>query len=74
MPDRTVSVKPGSRTGDRVVEHPDGSLVVHLRARPVEGAANEALLTVLAEHWGIPPSSLEIVRGHRSRRKTVRRP
>lgn len=74
MLDISVTVKPGSRAGDRVIEEPDGSLVVHLRARPIEGAANEALLRVLAEHWGIAPSALTIVRGHRSRRKVVRRP
>jgi uncharacterized protein YggU (UPF0235/DUF167 family) len=74
LPDHTVSVKPGSRSGDRVVEGPDGSLVIYLRARPIEGAANAALLRALADHWGVPPSSLEIVRGHRSRTKVVRRP
>ncbi|MFM8998760.1 MAG: DUF167 domain-containing protein [Actinomycetota bacterium] len=67
-------MRPGSRAGDRVVEELDGSIVVHLRARPIDGAANAALLRVLADHWGLPPSALAIVRGHRSRRKVVRRP
>lgn len=74
MRDVRVAVKPGSRFGDRIEELRDGSLIVHLRARPVEGAANAALLAALAEHWGIPKSRLAIVRGATLRRKLVRRP
>lgn len=74
MPEVRVAVKPGSRAGDRIQEQDDGSLLVHLRARPVEGAANTALLALLAKHWGIPKSHLEIVRGTTSRQKVVRRP
>lgn len=74
MGDVSVTVRPGSRSGDRVEEAPDGSLVVHLRARPIEGAANTALLAVLSEHWGVPKTRLAIVRGVASRRKVIRRP
>lgn len=74
MSDHIVTVKPGARAGDRVIEDADGTVVVHLRARPVDGAANAALLRVLADHWDLPPTTIEIVRGHRSRRKVVRRP
>lgn len=74
MRDVRVAVKPGSRSGDHIEELGDGSLLVHLRARPVEGEANAALLVALAEHWGLAKSRLEIVRGATSRRKVVRRP
>lgn len=74
MPEVRVAVKPGSRSDDRIEEQGDGSLLVHLRARPVEGAANTALLALLAKHWGVPKSHLEIVRGTTSRQKVVRRP
>lgn len=74
MRDIRVAVKPGSRSGDRIEEQEGGSLLVHLRARPVQGAANTALLALLAEHWGVPKSRLEIVRGATSRQKVVRRP
>jgi uncharacterized protein (TIGR00251 family) len=41
-------------------------------AAPVEGKANEALLQFLAKEFGVTPSSVEIVRGHRSREKLIR--
>ena len=74
MPDVRVMVKAGSRSGERVESLVDGSLIVHLRERPIEGAANAALLATLARHWGVPKSRLAIVRGSTSRLKVVRRP
>jgi len=74
VPDVRVVVKPGSRAGERIEALADGSLIVHLQARPIEGAANTALLTLLAAHWGVPKSHLAIVRGGTSRQKVVRRP
>ena len=73
MADIRVTVKPGSRSGDRIEIAADGSLIVHLRAKPVDGAANAALLEQLAEHWDLPKSRLTIVRGTTSRQKVVRR-
>ena len=73
MADVRVTVKPGSRSGDRIDVAADGSLVVHLRAKPVDGAANAALLELLAEYWEVPKGRLSIVRGGRSRQKVVRR-
>ena len=63
MADVRVTVKPGSRSGDRIDVAADGSLVVHLRAKPVDGAANAALLERLAEYWEVPKGRLSIVRG-----------
>jgi uncharacterized protein (TIGR00251 family) len=47
------------------------ALAVRLRAPPVEGAANQALLDFLAAELGAPRSSLRLVSGERSRIKTV---
>jgi uncharacterized protein (TIGR00251 family) len=46
-------------------------LVVALAAPPVDGAANEALRRALAEHFGLPLKSVNIVAGEKSRRKVV---
>lgn len=45
---------------------------VRVTAAPVEGRANEALLRFLAKELGVTLSSIEIVRGHRSREKIIR--
>lgn len=47
----------------------DGALRVRLAARPVDGAANEALRQWLASELGIAPSRVKLLRGQTSRRK-----
>lgn len=66
----TVIVKPGSKKGPLVVDD-EGTLTVFLRERAVEGAANDGLTRVLAEHFGTAPSRITIVRGHTARIKLV---
>ncbi|MEP7305353.1 MAG: DUF167 domain-containing protein [Acidobacteriota bacterium] len=47
------------------------ALVVRLAAPPVEGAANAALVELLADRLGISVRSIRIVSGERSRDKRV---
>jgi len=51
---------------------PSGELQLELHAPPVDGQANEACVRFLASHLSLPRSSVEIVAGHRSRRKLIR--
>ncbi|MDI1327925.1 MAG: DUF167 family protein [Brevundimonas sp.] len=46
-------------------------LKVRVRARPVEGEANEALVKLLAKALGVPKSVVAIQRGGQSRTKMV---
>jgi uncharacterized protein (TIGR00251 family) len=46
-------------------------LKVKVTAPPVDAAANEALLRLLADRLGCARSALHLVRGHRSRHKLV---
>jgi hypothetical protein len=48
------------------------ALLVRLQAPPVEGAANEALVEVLAGALQVPKRAVSIVAGDRSRQKRVR--
>ena len=66
-----VRVKPGSSKGPLVEPGPDGELVVYVRERAVEGAANSAVERVVAAYLGLPPSRVGIRRGHTSRLKTL---
>ncbi|GAA3206448.1 DUF167 domain-containing protein [Microbacterium terregens] len=65
-----VRVKPGSRRGPLVEDTPDG-LVVHVRERAVDGAANEGVIRVLADHFTVAPRRVRILRGHAARIKRV---
>jgi uncharacterized protein len=65
-----VEVQPRARKNEiRGIE--EKTLRVRLTAPPVEGAANEECLRFLAKCLGVPYSRLQIVRGHRSRHKTL---
>ncbi len=49
----------------------DGRLRVRLTSPPTDGAANEQLRKLLAKSFGTAPGRVDIVRGHKSRNKTV---
>jgi uncharacterized protein (TIGR00251 family) len=49
-----------------------GALKVSLTAPPVEGAANAALIELLAETLGLPKRALALEQGHTSKQKRVR--
>ena len=48
------------------------AILVRLQAPPVEGAANEALVEVLAGALQVPKRAVSIVAGDRSRQKRVK--
>lgn len=49
----------------------EGSLKVRLTAPPVEGEANKECIRFLAKLFNVPKSSVEIIHGQKSRRKSV---
>ena len=50
----------------------EGALVVKLAAAPVDGAANDELIRLIARTLRIPKRDVTIVSGERSRTKRVR--
>ena len=67
----TVEVRP--RAGrDEIVGWQGTVLRVRVVAPPADGAANEAVRTLLAERLACARSRVEIVRGHTARTKVVR--
>ena len=48
-----------------------GKLKVRLTSPPIDGAANEALVALLAEQLALPKRQITIVRGASGRQKTV---
>jgi uncharacterized protein YggU (UPF0235/DUF167 family) len=65
-----VRVKPRGRANAvEGVRH--GALLVSVTAAPAEGAANAALIEVLADFLNRARSTLSIARGHKARDKVV---
>jgi uncharacterized protein len=65
----TVRVIP--RSSKNGLEWDQGALKARITASPVEGAANEAVIALLARRLGLPKRSISIVRGATSRQKIV---
>ena len=71
-----IKVTPKARRaaiGDSLVV-PDGNLrlKVAVTAAPAGGAANDAVIALLAKEWRLPKSAFSIAAGAADRRKTLR--
>jgi len=66
-----VHAQPGARRTEATGFHA-GAIKIKLQARPVEGAANEALLEFLAGALQVPRRRCVLVSGETSRQKRVR--
>jgi hypothetical protein len=64
-----VRVKPNSRTEE--VSRRGDSFVVKVKEAPKEGKANQAVIRLLAEHFGVPQSQVRILSGFKSKTKVV---
>ena len=64
-----VVVRPNSKREG--IEERDGVIYVRVKEKAEKGKANERLIEILAEHFGVPERNVKILRGAKSRRKTV---
>ena len=68
-----ISVKVQPRASANEVGPPSGEeLRLKVTAPPVDAAANDALIRLLAETLDCPRNRVELVRGHTSRHKVVK--
>ena len=59
-------------SADAVIGEREGGIAIRLKAPPVDGQANAALLRFLARRLGVAPSAVELVRGGTGRQKWIR--
>jgi uncharacterized protein (TIGR00251 family) len=65
-----IQVQPRAARSEVVGLH-GGAVKLRIAAPPVDGAANAAVVDLLAERLGIPRSRITIAAGHAGRRKQV---
>ena len=65
-----VYVQPGAKKSEVAGMH-DGVIKIRINCPPVEGKANEALITFLSKILGVRQSAIQIDRGDKSRVKTI---
>lgn len=66
-----IAVRVVPRSSKNALEWEGDHIRARLTAPPVEGAANAALIALLAERLDVPRRTISIVRGAASRLKTV---
>ncbi len=64
-----VKVKPNSR--EEKVEKTENRYTVCVKEPPVENKANQAVIKVLAEYFGVSKSRVSILSGFKSKQKLV---
>lgn len=66
----TIHAQPGAKRTEVAGAH-GGALKIRIASPPVEGKANAALCSFLAEAFGVPRRNVTLLRGGSARRKTV---
>ena len=65
-----VTVKPNAKKGE-VTRLSDTEYRVTVRPPAHDGKANDAVIDLLADYFGIAKSAVKIIRGHSSRHKLL---
>ncbi len=65
-----IKAKPNSKI-ESIKKLSETNFEICVKEPPVKGRANAAIIKVLARHFGIPVSSVDITAGHTSRQKIV---
>ena len=63
-----IKVFPNSKE-EEVIRKSEDSFEVKVRAEPIRGLANRAVIDALSLYFKIPPSRIRLVRGFRERNK-----
>lgn len=70
--ERTFDCKIIPNAGRDELVEADGVFRIYLRAPAVDGKANQALIKFLAGHFNLKRSQIEIIKGLKSRLKTIK--
>lgn len=68
-----IKVKPNSRV-DELVQLDDGSWEARVKAPPVDGKANAALIALVAAHFGVRKAQVTLKSGASGRKKLLQIP
>lgn len=65
-----VKAKPNSGE-DKVEKTDEHNYIVSVKAPPIGGKANAAIIKLLADYFDVSPSMVEIISGHMARIKVI---
>lgn len=67
-----ISVKVVVRSKKTFLKESKDNITIYLNTAPVNGQANKALVKLLAEHFKVAKSNITIIKGLKSRYKTIK--
>ena len=65
-----VKVKPGAKE-NKIERVDESNYIVSVKEPPIDGRANAALIKLLANHFDVSPSLIEIISGYMARIKVI---
>ena len=65
-----ITVKANAKA-EKVEKNPAGGYVVCVKAPPIEGRANKAVIEALSDYFDVPKSRITISTGLKSKRKII---
>ena len=67
-----INVKVHARSKrESITPQPDGSFKIEVKAPPVDGAANEAICELVAEHFHVHKCDVSVVMGSTNNKKVI---
>lgn len=66
----TILARPASKL-EKISPGPNGEMVIHLKAKPVDGAANMGIVKILSKVFGLPQSNIAFKSGEKSKAKKL---
>ncbi len=65
-----IKAKPGAKE-DSIEKIDEANYTVSVKAPPIDGKANAAIVKLLADYFDVAPSLVEIISGHMARVKVI---
>ncbi|MHA1409095.1 MAG: DUF167 domain-containing protein [Candidatus Odinarchaeia archaeon] len=65
-----INTTPNSKKDELYLDK-DGTIVCHLKTKPIQGKANKALIKILSKKLGIKTEQIQIKRGVKKRLKLI---
>ena len=69
---KTYAIRVQGGAKKNLVKEEKEGFKVFVAAPPVGGRANQAVIEILAGHFGVKKNQIEIIKGLKSRNKTIR--
>lgn len=67
-----AKIKANNKRGPLIIKESDGSLTIYVKEPALENKANLAVMALLAKHYGVAKSMIDLVRGSSSKYKEFR--